>query len=83
VNEAPPQANESTGDNGPLSTPKKRATIVDQEDGAFGVEYDNTINTRNVMRLDAETYEEAIIEAKAYLEIEGDQDADGNLWEID
>jgi hypothetical protein len=35
------------------------------------------------MRLDAVTYEKAIVEAKEFLEIQEDGlDADGDLWEI-
>jgi len=62
---------------------KKRALIVDQEDDAFGVEYDNTIGTKNTMRLDATTYEDAIVETKSFLGITENRDEEGTLWEID
>ena len=61
----------------------KRAIILDQEDEAFSVEYDNTIGTRNTMRLEATTYEEAILETKAFLGITENRDEDGSVWEID
>ena len=61
----------------------KTAKILDQEHGTFGLEYDNTQGKRNTMRLDAETYEEAIEEAKSFLSIdEKDQDEHGTPWEI-
>ena len=62
----------------------KRGTILDQEGGSFGLEYDNTLGKKNVMRLDARTYERAISEAMSFLGINADNaDGDGNLWEID
>ena len=62
----------------------KTATILDQEHDTFGLEYDDTRGTKNRMRLDSLTYEEAIQEAKSYLGInEENQDADGNLWEVE
>jgi hypothetical protein len=61
----------------------KRAMILDQERGTFGLEYDNTLGQKNTMRLDATTYEKAIREAKSFLEInEEDHDPDGDQWEI-
>ena len=65
------------------ASPMKRAIIVDQEDDAFGVEYDNTIGTRNTMRLEAATYEDAILETKSFLGITEDRDEHGTVWEID
>jgi hypothetical protein len=70
----------------PVASPgnsMKRAIILDQEDEAFGVEYDNTIGTRNTMRLEATTYADAILEAKSFLGITENRDADGTVWEID
>jgi hypothetical protein len=62
----------------------KTARILDLEDDTFGLEYDDTRGAKNVMRLDALTYEKAIQEAKAFLGIDTDNhDADGNLWEIE
>jgi len=60
----------------------KRATIVDEEGDTFSLEYDTTVGTRNVMRLDAGTYDAAIREAKTFLGITEDRDEDGNLWEF-
>ena len=62
----------------------KIATILDQQFGTFGLEYDNTLGKKNMMRLDAITYEKAIQEAKSFLGIKEDgYDADGNLWELE
>ena len=62
----------------------KTARILDEESGAFGLEYDNTKGQRNTMRLDATTYEKAILEAKSFLGInEDNHDEDGFLWEVE
>ena len=62
----------------------KTARILDQEHDTFGLEYDDTRGTKNMMRLDALTYEKAIREAKSFLGIDANNyDADGNLWEIE
>ena len=62
----------------------KIARILDEGDDTFGLEYDNTQGTKNTMRLDALTYDEAIREAKAFLGIEENgRDADGNCWVVD
>jgi hypothetical protein len=60
----------------------KRANIVDEEDDSFSLEYDTTIGTRNVMRLEAATYEGAVREAKAFLGIAENCDEAGDVWEI-
>jgi hypothetical protein len=62
----------------------KTARILDQDDGAFSLEYDDTRGTRNTMRLDALTYERAIREAKSFLGInEDNHDEDGTPWEVE
>ncbi|TMP99732.1 MAG: hypothetical protein E6L09_08740 [Verrucomicrobia bacterium] len=62
----------------------KTAKILDQPHDTFALEYDDTRGTKNMMRLDALTYEKAIQEAKSYLGINDDnQDPDGNLWEVE
>ncbi len=62
----------------------KTARILDQEHDTFALEYDDTRGTKNMMRLDALTYEKAIQEAKSFLGIDGDNhDADGNVWEVE
>jgi hypothetical protein len=62
----------------------KIARILDQESGAFGLEYDNTIGKKNTTRLDALTYERAIREAKSFLGIDAnDHDEDGALWHVE
>jgi hypothetical protein len=62
----------------------KIARIVDGADGAFGLEYDNTLGKKNTMRLEASTYERALREAKRFLEIDAeDHDADGTSWDIE
>lgn len=67
-------------ENGPMKT----ARILDQEHDSFGLEYDDTRGTKNLMRLDALTYETAIREAKSFLGIKEDNhDAAGDLWEVE
>ena len=62
----------------------KYARILDEADGAFGLEYDNTLGKKNTMRLDALTYEHALREAKSFLGINSqDRDADGEEWVIE
>ncbi len=64
--------------------PMKTARILDEESGTFGLEYDNTKGQKNMMRLDATTYETAIREAKSFLGIdEENHDEDGALWEVE
>jgi len=65
-------------------SPLKIARILDEADGAFGLEYDNTLGRKNTMRLDAFTYEDALREARRYLEIAADDhDADGAQWDLE
>ena len=62
----------------------KIARILDEDNGAFGLEYDNTLGKKNMMRLDALTYENAVREAKSFLGINADNhDADGMAWDIE
>ena len=62
----------------------KTARILDLENNAFGLEYDNNLGQKNTMRLDAATYEKAIREAKSFLGITPDNlDAEGTAWEIE
>ena len=62
----------------------KTARILDEDgDGFFVLEYDNGRGTKSTMRLEASTYENAVREAKTFLEIkEDDFDEDGDQWEI-
>jgi hypothetical protein len=82
VNELPPGLDQNAAPVAPLLNPMKRALILDQENEAFGVEYDNTIGTRNTMRLEAITYEGAILETKSFLGITENRDEHGTVWEI-
>jgi hypothetical protein len=62
----------------------KIARILDQTSGSFGLEYDNTLGKKNTMRLEALTYENAILEAKSFLGIDAeDHDADGSQWDLE
>jgi hypothetical protein len=64
--------------------PVKVARILDEEDGEFTLEYDDTRGQKNTMRLDALTYEGAIREARSFLGIqEDDHDEDGDLWAVE
>ncbi len=66
------------------AAPVKIGRIVDGEDGSFGFEYDDTHNRKNMMRLDALTYEGAIREARSFLGIQSDDhDADGDVWHVE
>lgn len=60
------------------------ARILDQDDGTFILEYDNTLGKKHTMRLDAETYNGAVREAKSFLEIDAeDRDGDGIEWDLE
>jgi hypothetical protein len=62
----------------------KTARILEDEDDSFGLEYDNNLGEKNLMRLDAATYEKAVREAKSYLGINPENlDDDGTVWEIE
>lgn len=62
----------------------KVARILDQPGDTFALEYDNTLGKKNTMRLDAHTYDQAIHEAKSFLEIDANnQDAEGAVWDIE
>lgn len=62
----------------------KIARIFDQDAETFAVEYDNSIGKKNRMRLEATTYEGAILEAKSYLGINIENvDGDGTLWQVE
>ncbi len=62
----------------------KTATIIDLDDDILGLEYDNTLGERNTMRLEADSYEKAIREARSFLGIEADnRDADGTVWQVE
>jgi hypothetical protein len=62
----------------------KRASILDEPHGQFALEYDNTLGRKNRMRLDADTYEQAIREARAFLGInENDHDEAGDHWALE
>ena len=62
----------------------KIARILDEADGAFGLEYDNTLGKKNQMRLYATNCEAAVREAKRFLEIGPDgRDAEGAEWDLE
>ena len=62
----------------------KIARIQDEPDGTFRLEYDITRGHKQNTRLDALSYEQALREARAYLEIgEGDRDSEGAQWDIE
>jgi hypothetical protein len=62
----------------------KNARILDDDNGGFRLEYDNTLGKTNTMRLDAVNYESAIREAKAFLGIHSDDhDAEGSQWNVE
>ena len=62
----------------------KIARILDEPGGTFRLEYDDTLGQKKNTRLDAMSYEQALREARSYLEIgEGDCDAEGAQWDIE
>jgi hypothetical protein len=62
----------------------KIARILDERGGTFRLEYDNARGHKQNTRLDAVTYEQALREAKGYLEIgEDDRDPEGAQWDIE
>jgi len=62
----------------------KVARILDQNDGGFGLEYDNRLGKKHLMRLDAKTYEAAVREARSFLGVgANDQDAEGAEWNVE
>ena len=61
----------------------KIATILEQGGGTFCLEYDDTLGHKQTMRLEAQTYERALREARVYLEINNDdRDSEGTQWDI-
>ena len=62
----------------------KIARILDETGGTFRLEFDDTLGHKQNSRLDATNYEQALREAKAYLEIgDGDTDAEGVQWDLE
>jgi len=62
----------------------KIARILEEAGGAFRLEYDNERGHKQNTSLDAVTYEQALREARSYLEIgDGDCDAEGAQWDIE
>jgi hypothetical protein len=62
----------------------KIARILDEGGGTFRLEYDNAWGHEQSTLLDAVTYEQALREAKGYLEIgDDDRDPEGAQWDIE
>ena len=62
----------------------KIARILEESDGVFSLEYENTRREKNTMSLDAVSYQRALREARSYLGIrEDNRDDDGALWDIE
>jgi len=62
----------------------KIARILDEPGGAFRVEYDNARGNKQNTRLEAMSYEQALREARSYLEIGDDErDSEGAEWNIE
>jgi len=62
----------------------KIARILDEGGGAFRLEYDSARGQKQNTRLDAASYDQALREAKSYLEIgEDDRDPEGAEWDIE
>jgi hypothetical protein len=78
---------EDTGDAPPpppQPAPLKIARVLEEEEGEFTLEYDDTRGHKNTMRLDALSYEGSLREARAFLGIRADDhDEDGVLWSVE
>ena len=62
----------------------KIARILDEPGGTFRVEYDNALGNKQNTRLEAMTYDQALREARSYLEIgDDDRDSAGVQWDIE
>jgi hypothetical protein len=62
----------------------KIARILDEPDGTFRLEFDDTLGQKQNARLDAMSYEQALREARSYLEIgDADRDSEGAQWDIE
>ena len=60
------------------------ARILDESGGTFRLEFDDSLGHKQSSRLDATTYEQALWEARAYLEIgEDERDSEGAQWNIE
>ena len=60
------------------------ARILDEGSGTFRLEYDNARGHKKNTSLDAMTYDQALREARGYLEIgEDNRDPDGAQWDIE
>ena len=85
----PPLSSEEISTPEPLDIPTpveaaKTARVLEEEDGVFSLEYDNTRGEKNVMTLDAVTYPKALREARSFLGIgEDNRDEDRALWDIE
>jgi hypothetical protein len=62
----------------------KIARIQDEPGGTFRLEYEDTRGHKQNTRLEAMTYEQALREARSYLEIgEDGRDSEGAEWDIE
>jgi hypothetical protein len=62
----------------------KIAGMLDEGGGNFRLEYDHARGHEQNTRHDAMTYEQALREAKGYLEIgDDDRDPEGAQWDIE
>jgi hypothetical protein len=62
----------------------KIARILDEPGGTFRLEHDDTRGRKQNTRLEARTYEQALREARSYLEIgEEGRDSEGAEWDIE
>ena len=67
-----------------LTLSMKIARILDEPGGTFRVEYDNARGNKQNTRLEAMSYEQALREARSYLEIgDDDRDSEGTQWDIE
>ena len=62
----------------------KTGLILDEDsNGYFALEFENGRGATTTMRLEANSYEQAVREAKTFLGIkQNNHDEDGTLWDI-
>jgi hypothetical protein len=66
------------------SSQRKVAAVLDDDEGGFMLEYDNTRGEKNTMRLDGVSYAGAIREARSFLGIgTDDRDEDECEWSVE
>jgi hypothetical protein len=81
---APGPSAQTEGSAAPQPPRVKVARVLEEEEGEFSLEYDDTRGEKNTMRLDALSYDRALREARSFLGIQADdRDEDGARWTVE